>query len=309
MDKLIITAAITGSVHVPSMSEYLPATPKDIADDAVRAAEAGAAVVHIHARSAKDGRPSADLNEMREIVSSIKARSNVVICITTGGGVGMTVEQRAAVVPEFKPELASFNMGSMNFGLFPFLERYKEFKHEWEPAYLEATRDMVFKNTFKDLEGFCKIMRENGTKPELECYDVGQIYNAGYMLSKGHLDAPVHMQFVMGILGGIAATLDNMLHMKKVADEVFGVGKYTWSVIGAGYPAEFHLGAVATILGGHVRVGMEDNLRLNRQERCKSNAELVEKMVKIATSLDREIATPDEARKILGLKGIDKVNY
>lgn len=309
MDKLILTAAITGSVHVPTMSDHLPATPKDIADDAVRAAEAGAAVVHIHARSAKDGRPSADLNEVREIVTSIKSRSDVVICITTGGGVGMTVEQRAAVVPEFKPELASFNMGSMNFGLFPLLERYKEFKHDWEPAYLEASRDMVFKNTFKDLEGFCRIMRENGTKPELECYDVGQIYNAAYMLKAGHLDTPIHMQFVMGILGGIAATVDNMIHMKRVSDEQFGEGKYTWSIIGAGYPAEFHLGAVAAVLGGHVRVGMEDNLRLSRKEKCKSNADLVEKMAKITRSLDRETASPDEAREMLGLKGKDKVNF
>jgi len=309
MEKLILTAAITGSVHVPTMSEHLPSTPKDIADDAVRAAEAGAAVVHLHARSPQDGRPSADLNHVREIVTSVKKRSDVVICITTGGGVGMTVEQRAAVVPEFKPEMASFNMGSMNFGLFPIKERYKEFKYEWEPAYLDASRDMVFKNTFKDLEGFCKIMRENGTKPELECYDVGQIYNAAYMLRAGHLDTPIHMQFVMGILGGITPTVDNMIHMKRVADEEFGAGKFTWSVIGAGYPAEFHLGAVATVLGGHVRVGMEDNLRLSRKEKCKSNADLVEKMARIIQNLDRDLATPDDARKMLGLKGKDKVNF
>jgi len=309
MDKLIITAAITGSVHVPTMSDYLPMTPKQIADEAVRSAEAGAACVHLHSRNPENGMPSPNLDLFREILTSVKSRSDVIVGITTGGGYGMTVEQRAAVVPTFKPEMASFNMGSMNFGLFPILERYKEFKYDWEPKYLEASRSGIFQNTFADLENFCRIMRENNTKPELEMYDVGHIYNAAFMKQKGFLDEPLHMQFVMGILGGIAATVDNMIHMKRVADSVFGEGKYTWSVIGAGYPSEFHLGAVACTFGGHVRVGMEDNLRLNRKEKCKSNAELVGKMVRIVRELDRDVASPDEARKILKLKGKDKVNY
>ncbi len=309
MNKVIITAAVTGSVHVPTMSDHLPITPQQIADEAVRSAEAGAACVHIHARNPENGMPSPSPDLFREIITSIKERSDVIVGITTGGGYGMTVEQRAAVVPEFKPEMASFNMGSMNFGLFPILDRYKEFKFDWEPKYLEASRGSIFQNTFADLEGFCKIMRENDTKPELEMYDIGHIYNAAFLLQKGFVDEPLHMQFVMGILGGIAATVENMIHMKRVADSVFGEGKYTWSVIGAGYPQEFQLGAVACTLGGHVRVGMEDNLRITRRERCKSNAELVERMVRIAREMDREPASPDETREMLKLKGKDKVNY
>ena len=291
------------------MSEYLPRTPKQIADEAVRSAEAGAACVHLHARDPETGMPSANLDLFREIIVSVKERSDVVIGLTTGGGYGMSVEERAAVVPEFKPEMASFNQGSINFGLFPILDRYKDFKFEWEPKYLESSRSAIFQNTFADLEGLCRIMKENDTKPELEMYDVGHIYNAGYLLQTGKLDPPAHMQFVMGILGGIAATVENMIHMKRMADSVFGEDKYTWSVIGAGYPAEFHLGAVACTLGGHVRVGMEDNLRIARREKCKSNGELVEKMVRIARELDRETATPDEARKMLKLKGGDNVAF
>ncbi len=309
MDKLIVTTAITGSVHVPTQTPYLPLTPKDIADESVRSAEAGAAIVHIHARDPKDGRPTSDLEVFREIVTSIKQRSDVIICISTGGGAGMSIEERTKTIPFFKPEIASFNMGSMNFGLFPLLQKYKEFKFPWEKTYLEMTRNFIFANTFADLEYICKIMKENGTKPEHEMYDVGHLYNTKFLLETGLLDSPLHMQFVMGVLGGIQPTIEDLLHMKKTGDRLFGEEQYTWSVIGAGYPSEFHLGAVAAMIGGHVRVGMEDNFRIRKGEYAKSNGELVEKMVRVVRELDRDIATPDEARAILGLKGKEKVNF
>ncbi|NIQ39228.1 MAG: 3-keto-5-aminohexanoate cleavage protein [Proteobacteria bacterium] len=309
MDKLIITAAITGSVHVPTQTPHLPLTPKEIADESVRSAEAGAAVVHIHARDPEDGKPTSDLEVFRGIITSIKERSDGIICISTGGGAGMSIEERTKTIPTFKPEMASFNMGSMNFGLFPALGKFKEFKFPWEKPFLEMTRSFIFANTFADLEYICTIMRENGTKPEHEMYDVGHLYNTNFLLGGGLLDPPLHMQFVMGILGGIQATVEDLLHMKKTADRLYGEGKYTWSVIGAGYPAEFHMGTVATMMGGHVRVGMEDNVRIRRGEYAKSNAELVEKMVRIAGELGRDIATADEARTALGLKGKENVNF
>ncbi|NIS71412.1 MAG: 3-keto-5-aminohexanoate cleavage protein [Proteobacteria bacterium] len=309
MDKLIITAAITGSVHVPTQTPHLPLKPREIADEAVRSAEAGAAVVHIHARDPKDGKPSSDLEVFREIITSIKERSDVIICISTGGGAGMSIEERTKTIPSFKPEMASFNMGSMNFGLFPALEKYREFKFPWEQPFLEMTRSFIFANTFADLEYICKTMRENGTKPEHEMYDVGHLYNTNFLHARGLLDPPLHMQFVMGVLGGIQPTIEDLLHMKKTADRLYGENQYTWSVIGAGYPAEFQVGTMATIMGGHVRVGLEDNFRIRRGEYAKSNAELVEKIVRIGRELDREPATPDEARAILGLKGKEKVNF
>ncbi len=309
MDKLIITAAITGSVHIPTQTPYLPLTPREIADESVRSAEAGAAIVHIHARDPKDGKPCSDLEIFREIVASIKERSDVVICISTGGGAGMSIEERTKTIPFFKPEMASCNMGSMNFGLYPLLEKYKEFKYPWEKPYLEMTRHFIFANTFADLEYICAIARENGTKLEHEMYDVGHLYNTKFLLDRGLLEPPIHIQFVTGVLGGIQSTFDDLLHMKRIADKLFGEDRYTWSVIGAGYPAEFHLGAIAAMLGGHVRVGMEDNFRIRKGEYAKSNAELAEKMVRIAKELDRDIASPDEARAILGLKGKEKVNF
>ena len=309
MEKLILTAAVTGSVHIPTQTPYLPLTPKEIADEAVRSAEAGAAIVHIHARDPKDGKPCSDLEVFREIITSIKERSDVIICISTGGGAGMSIEERTKTIPVFKPEMASCNMGSMNFGLYPLLDRFKEFKFPWEKPYLELTRNFIFANTFADLEYICKIARENGTRLEHEMYDVGHLYNTKFLFDKGLLDRPLHMQFVTGVLGGIQSTFDDLLHMKKTADKLFGEDQHTWSVIGAGYPAEFHLGAIAAMLGGHVRVGMEDNFRIRKGEYAKSNAELVEKMVRIAKDLDRDIASPDEARAILGLKGKGKVNF
>ncbi len=296
--NVIISAAITGSIHTPTMSPYLPITPEQIADEAINAAKAGAAAVHIHARNPENGMPSPDLNLFRKIVEKIRSEVDVVICITTGGGAGMTVDQRTAPVPEFKPELASFNMGSINFALFPVVSRYKEWKYDWEKPFLEASKAYIFQNTFADLEKICGIMRDNGTKPELEIYDVGHLYNAKYLLSEGFLEPPLFLQFVMGILGGIQPTVNDLLHLKETADRLFGKNQYRWSAFGAGR-MEFPICTMAVLMGGNCRVGLEDNLYLSKGELARSNAELVGKMVRIIRELSLEPATPDEAREIL----------
>jgi uncharacterized protein (DUF849 family) len=311
MDKLIITCAITGNITLPVQTPYLPLTPQQIIDDAVRAANAGAASVHIHGRDPKTARPTTDPAVYREIAAGIKARSNVIVCVTTGGTADMTPAQRAQVVPALKPELATFNMGSINFSIHPIVERYKDedYKYPWEKEFASGTKDFIFRNTFGDIEKLVQIMEENNTKSEFELYDVGHLYNLNFLARKNIIKFPVWMQFVTGILGGIGATLEEVMHMKQTADRLFGVDKYTWSIIGAGYPAEFHMATLGIMMGGHVRVGMEDNIFVERRVLAKSNAELVEKVVRIAKELGREIATPDEARAILGLKGNDKVNY
>jgi len=306
MSKVIITAAITGSIHTPTMSEYLPISPKQIADEAVRAWEAGAAVAHIHVRDPETGRPSPSMDLFREVVTEIKSRCDLVLCLTTGGGIGMTTEQRVAVVPTFKPELASFNFGSLNFGLFHVAKRIKEFKYDWERPYLEQTEDLVFTNTFKTLREFCDYFREHQTKPELEIYDVGMINNVAFMIGEGHLERPVYLQFVMGILGGIPATIDNLVHLYKSARDP--LGDFVWSVCAAGRQ-QMNMCTQALLLGGNVRVGLEDNLYLEKGRMAKSNAEQVAKIARIARELGREPASPDEAREILGLKGLDKVNF
>jgi len=306
MSKVIITAAITGSIHTPTMSEYLPISPKQIADEAVRAWEAGAAVAHIHVRDPETGRPSPSMDLFREVVTEIKSRCDLVLCLTTGGGLGMTTEQRVAVVPTFKPELASFNFGSLNFGLFHVPKRIKEFKYDWERPYLEQTEDLVFTNTFKTLREFCDYFREHQTKPELEIYDVGMINNVAFMIGEGHLERPVYLQFVMGILGGISATIDNLVHLYKSARDT--LGDFVWSVCAAGRQ-QMNMCTQALLLGGNVRVGLEDNLYLEKGRMAKSNAEQVAKIARIARELGREPASPDEAREILGLKGLDKVNF
>jgi uncharacterized protein (DUF849 family) len=306
MSKVIITAAITGSIHTPTMSEHLPITPKQIADEAVRAWEAGAAVAHIHVRDPKDGRPSPSMDLFREVITDIKSRCDIILCLTTGGGLGMTTEQRVAVVPTFKPELASFNFGSMNFGLFHVTKRIKEFKHEWERQYLEYTEDFVFTNTFKTLREFCQYFREHQTKPELEIYDVGMINNVAFMLEEGHLDRPVYLQFVMGILGGIPATIDHLLHLYRTARDTFG--DFMWSVCAAGRH-QMNMCTQALLLGGNVRVGLEDNLYLEKGRMARSNAEQVAKIARIARELGREPASPAEAREMLGLKGLENVNF
>jgi len=306
MNKRIITAAITGSIHTPSMSPHLPITPDQIADEAVRAYEAGAAVAHIHARNPETGQPSADVNLYREIAAKIKSRCNIILCITTGGGLGMTVEQRVAAIPLLKPELASFNFGSLNFALFHALETYKDFQFDWEREYLAMTEDFILPNTFKTMNEFSRIFQENGTRPELEVYDVGMLNNVAFMLERGHLKKPVYLQFVMGILGGILASPQNLLFMFNTAKDA--IGDFTWSVCAAGRH-QFNMCTLSLVMGGNARVGLEDNLYLERGVKATSNAEQVQKIVRIARELGLEPATPDEARQMLGLKGLDKVAY
>ncbi len=308
MDKLIITAAISGAATIPSLTPYLPITPRQVADSAIEAAEAGAAIVHIHARRPEDGFPSSDQEHFREIVTRIKEHSDVVICITTGGSVLMTVEERAATIPVFKPEMCSFNMGSINFALHPALRVIKEYKYPWEKQYLEMSRDFVFKNTFKDLEYLSKITRDNQTRPELEIYDVGHLYNLDFLVTEGLMSPPLHMQFVMGVLGAIRGTPEDLTYLVTKARVLFGKENFTWSVIGVG-AAEINLSTMAIHMGGHVRVGLEDNIFLRRGVLAKSNAELVEHVVDLAGMLDRQVATPADARRILKLKGKDKVNF
>jgi len=311
MDKLIITAAMTGNITLPTQTASLPMTPQQIAEDAKMCADAGAASIHIHARDPETGRPTTDPEVFKEIATRIKEKTDAIVCITTGGTMYMTAEERARAVPNLKPELATFNMGSINFSIHPIADRYKEedYKYPWEKEFAESTKEFIFKNTFADIEVLCELMYANGTTPEFECYDVGHLYNMNYYVRKGLIRKPIWMQFVTGILGGIGADIHNVLFMKDTADRLFGAENYQWSVIGAGYPAEFYLATLGMTMGGHVRVGLEDNIFISKGVLAKSNAELVEKAVRIARELGREIATPDEARQILGLKGRDKVNF
>jgi uncharacterized protein (DUF849 family) len=305
-DKVIITAAITGGIHTPTMSPYLPITPREIADEAVRSYEAGAAVCHIHARNPETGQPTPDVNIIKEIITSIKSRCNIVICITTGGGFGMTIEQRVAAVSLYRPELASFNAGSTNFALFPVIPRYQSWKYEWEPQYLAMTEDSIFANTFKSMREYCTIFNETGTKPELEIYDSGMVNNIAFMIQAGYLKKPVYIQFVMGVLGGITASPENLLFLVDYARRQ--IGDFVFSVCVAGR-AQFPICTQSLLIGGNCRVGLEDNLYLEKGEMAKSNADQVAKMVRIAQEFGVQPASPDEARKILGLKGIGKVTY
>ena len=301
-DKIIITAAITGAVHTPTMSPHLPITPEQIADEAVGAAEAGAAMVHIHVRDPETGKPTSDLGLFRQVLSDIRDRSDVIVNTTTGGGLGMTVHERLMVVPTFKPEVASFNMGSMNFGSYPYLSKVKEWKYSWEKPYIESSRDYIFKNTFSDMEQFCKTMHENGVKPELECYDISHVYNAKRLIDEGRLRTPVHIQFVLGITGGIGASAGDLVNMKQSADALVGEANYTWSVAAAGR-FQFSSCVTAASLGGHVRVGLEDNLYIRKGALARTNSEQVEKVKMLAYEVTgRENATPDEARALLSLE-------
>ncbi len=307
--KTIITCALTGSAVAPCQTPYLPITPDQLADEAYRAYKAGAAVVHVHVRKPEDGSSTSDLKIWKETLTKIKEKCNVVICPTTGGGFGMTAQERIAVVPEFEPEMCSLDVESMNFAVFPLVEKIKEFKYPWEKFVMEASKDFVFKNTFADLEVFTNTMKKHSVKPEVEVYGTNGIANAGFLIRAGQLSLPMHVQYVLGVLGGSMATPYELVHLQTETQRWLGAGNYTWSVIGVGYPAEFHLGAVAMAMGGHVRVGLEDNIFVKHNVLAKSNAELVEKIVKIAELFEREIATPDDARQILGLKGGDKVKF
>jgi len=309
MAKVIVTAAITGGIHTPSMSPYLPITPEQIAEQAIEAYEAGAAVVHIHIRNSETGQPSSDMNLFGEILTRIKTKCNLIVCTTTGGGLGMPAEERLKVVPTFKPELASFNAGSINFGLFDLPERMKikEWKYPWEKQYLQMTEDFIFPNTFKSLQEFARAFAESNTKPELEVYDVGMINSLLYLVRKGFLKKPLYLQFVMGIMGAIPPSVENLVFLHETASRTFG-DDFVWSVCAAGR-FQLPMCTAALTMGGNVRVGLEDSLYAGKGVLAKSNAEQVEKIIRIANELGIDIATPDEARQILGLKGLDKVGY
>jgi 3,5-dioxohexanoate:acetyl-CoA acetone transferase len=307
-NKVIITCAITGSIHTPSMSPHLPITPDQIAESAIGAAEAGAAIVHLHARNPQTGRPDQSPEAFMKFVPRIKQRCNVVINLTSGGAPTMRVEERARPAATLKPEVASLNMGSMNFALFPMLGRYKQFKHDWEEPYLEATRDLIFRNTFKDIEYVLRTCQDNATRFEFECYDIGHLYNLAHFLERGLVKPPLFVQSVFGILGGIGTHPEDVIHMRRTADRLLGRENYRWSVLGAGR-AQMPIGAMAVAMGGNMRVGLEDSLWIGPGKLAETNAQQVTKARQIVEGLGLEIATPDDAREILGLKGGDKVNF
>ena len=307
MDKFVVTAALTGAIHTPTMSPYLPITPDEIAEDARRASEAGAAVVHVHARDPETGQPSADSSLFGEILSKIKSSCNAVVCTTTGGGFGQTVEQRVSVVKTYSPELASLNAGSLNFALHPVLEKIKEFKHEWEPQFLSMSEDHIFPNTFKTLREFSHFFAAENTKPEFEVYDVGMLNNLAYLLNHADIKKPIYLQFVLGILGGLQATVNNLVFLRNTARELLG-DDFVWSVCAAG-KTQFKMCNAALLMGGFTRVGLEDNLYLEKGVMAKSSGEQVEKIVRIAREHGMEPASPDEARQILSLKGLDTVKF
>lgn len=305
--KVIITCAVTGAIHTPSMSPYLPVTPEEIIADSLAAAEAGAAILHLHARNPLDGRPDQSPEGFAPFLSRIKQNTEAVINITTGGSPYMSVAERAAPAATYKPELASLNMGSMNFGLFPMLNRFKEFKHDWERAHLEGSRDLVFRNSFQDIEYVLQTCYGNGTRFEFECYDISHLYNLAHFADRGLVKAPFFVQSVFGLLGGIGGHPEDVLHMKRTADRLFGTD-YRWSVLGAG-ANQFRIAAQSAALGGNVRVGLEDSLWTGKGELATSNAVQVEKVRKIIEGLGLSVATPDEARAILNLKGGDQVAF
>ncbi|MEW5913236.1 MAG: 3-keto-5-aminohexanoate cleavage protein [Thermodesulfobacteriota bacterium] len=299
-NQVMISAAVTGAIHTPTMSPHLPITPAQIAADAIGAAKAGAASVHLHARDPQDGRPSAEVALFRNMLEHIRAECDAIICITTGGGLGMTAQERAAAVAELHPELASFNMGTINFALHPVAKKYQQWKHPWEKEFLEGSKAGIFRNTFADMEMLCQIFRDSGTKPELEIYDVGHLYNAAYVLDEGWLEPPLFLQFVMGILGGIQPTLADLVHLQQTADRLFGPQNYVWSAFGAG-KMELPICTAAAFMGGGCRVGLEDNLYLAKGRLARSSGELVEKLARILGEFNLEPATPNEARQRLGL--------
>jgi uncharacterized protein (DUF849 family) len=306
--KVIISVAITGGIHTPTMSDALPLTPDEIAAQSIAAAEAGAAIIHLHARDPIDGRPTPDPKVFMDFLPRIKQNCNAVLNITTGGGLNMTVDQRLAAPLAAKPEMCSLNMGSMNFGIFPLADRYKDWKHSWEEPYLRGTDDFIFRNTFRDIARILKDLGEtHGTRFEHECYDVGHLYNLAHFVDKGAIKPPFFVQMIFGILGGIGADMRNMMFMKETADKLFG-DDYRWSVLAAGRH-QMNFCTQAALMGGNVRVGLEDNLYIGKGKLATSNAEQVAKIRRIIEELGLEIATPDEARNILALKGGDKVGF
>jgi uncharacterized protein (DUF849 family) len=299
--KVIVTCAVTGAIHTPTMSPHLPITPEQIAESAIGAARAGAAIVHLHARDPQDGRPTQDPDLFRRFLPVIAAACDVVVNVTTGGSQTMTVEHRLQPALQLRPELASLNMGTMNFGLYEMLPRQKSWRHEWEPQYLAASEAGMFRNTFKDIADILGLCAPNGTRFELECYDIGHLYTAAHFLDRGLLKPPLFIQSVFGIRGGIGGHPDDVAHMKRTADRLFG-DAYQWSVLGAGRN-QMTIARQAAELGGHVRVGLEDSLWIDKGQLAASNAQQVEKVRGILAELGLEVATPDEAREILQLKG------
>nr|WP_272214481.1 3-keto-5-aminohexanoate cleavage protein [Marinicella sp. W31]MDC2880094.1 3-keto-5-aminohexanoate cleavage protein [Marinicella sp. W31] len=306
-DKVIITCAVTGAIHTPTMSEYLPITPDEIAEAAIGAAEAGAAILHLHARDPETGKPDQSPEAFAPFLGRIKQSTNAVVNITTGGSPYMTVDERTKPAAEWSPEVASLNMGSMNFGFFPLLAKYKEFKHEWEREHLEGSRDLVFRNSFKDIEYVLETCYGNGTRFEFECYDISHLYNLAHFADRGLVKPPFFVQSVFGLLGGIGTHPEDVMHMKRTADRLFG-SDFRWSVLGAGKD-QFRIAAQAVSMGGNIRVGLEDSIWIARGKLAESNAQQVVKARALVEGLGLEIATPDEARAMLALKGGDAVNF
>jgi uncharacterized protein (DUF849 family) len=302
--KVIISCAVTGAIHTPSMSPFLPITAEEIAEASIGAAEAGAAIIHLHARNPVDGRPDQDPDLFEPFLKVIKQRCDAVINLTTGGHPAMTLQERLRPATRFQPEVASLNMGTMGFGLFPMLDRYKDWKHDWEPATLEGSRDLVFKNTFKDIEDLLNLLSPNGTRFEFECYDTSHLYNLAHFLDRGLVKAPLFIQTCFGILGGIGSHPDDVMHMKRTADRLFG-DQYEWSVLGAG-ARQMSIVAMAASMGGNVRVGLEDSLWAGRAKLAETNAQQVRMAREIIENMGLSVATPDEARAILHLKGADR---
>lgn len=305
--KVIISCAVTGSIHTPSMSPHLPVTAAEIARSALEAAEAGAAIVHLHARNPEDGRPDQSPEAFEPFLRVIRQASDVVVNLTTGGSPFMPVEERVRPAQYWRPEIASLNMGSMNFGLFPMLKRYSDFAHPWERDMLENSRDLVFKNTYKDIAFALETLSSSGARFEFECYDTAHLHNLHYFWREGAVTGPLFIQTCFGLLGGIGAHPEEVLHMKRTADRLFG-DNYQWSVLGAGQ-SQMRIAAQAAALGGHVRVGLEDSLWIGRGQLARTNAEQVRKVRQIIEGLGLEVATPEEARRLLALKGQDAVGF
>jgi uncharacterized protein (DUF849 family) len=298
--SVMLSCAVTGGMSVPSQNAAIPVTPEQIVDSAVAAHDAGAAILHIHVREPDSGKPTADLGLFREVLAGIGERCDAIVQPTSGGGAGQTMDERARVVSECRPEMATFNVGSFNFGIFQV--RHRPEMAPWEVGYLDGTRDYVFRNTFADTYRLSEIFREAGTKPEYEVYEPGHLYNLSHLAEQGLVDFPIHVQFVLGVLGANAASIEQLVHMHRTATQLFGADDFTWSAAGVGYPHQFHLAATALMMGGHMRVGLEDNMRVTATKRADSNAELVQKAMTIAPLLDRDPADAERAREILGLR-------
>ena len=306
--SVIITCAVTGGIHTPTMSEYLPITPQEIADDAVAAAKAGASILHLHARDPENGRPTPDPKVFMEFLPRIKQQTDAVVNITTGGGLGMTLEERLAAAVAASPEMTSLNMGSFNFGLFPIADKIKDWKYDWEQPYIEGTKEFIFKNTFGDIERtMIDLGQGHGVKFEFECYDVGHLYNLAHFVDRKLVEPPFLIQTIFGIMGGIGADEENLMHMRRIANKLFG-DDYEWSGLAAGRH-QMPFVTQAAILGGNVRVGLEDSLYISKGELAKSNADQVAKIRRIVEDLSLTVATPEEARKRLKLKGGDRVKF